>query len=211
MTEMWIDRPREESISAFFDGTCKSAYIIYTGGQDGLEMNPQFANEKMSSACYKIYKYLHEFYFKDLSFVDSDEISYELSTNTNMEKLMLDLWVLSGCINPKTTTEVHHHGERDFFIRELHPETILSYFMGMSWIMQEDEPNREEKLLKFYKFVRDKFHYDISNERLLELIAFYYNEDLFLDLRLRAMDILGITKITRKVLQERKEKKNETD
>lgn len=206
LSEIWIKDPPEEAVSAFFDGTCKSAYILYIGSGDGLEMNPTLANNKMSIACYKIYKYLHEFYFNDLTFVDSDEISYELSVNIKAEESMADIWVLSGVIDPNITTELNHHGERNYFIRKLHPETIISYYMGMSWLVKDDEPDREEKLLKFYKFIRDKFKLDISTERILELRSFYYDEGRMLELRLRALDILGITKLTREIMKARKNK-----
>lgn len=207
MNEIWIKDVPEESVSAFFDGLTKSAYMFYIGSSDGLGLSPNTANDKMTRNSYKIYKHLHEFYFKDISLVDSDEITYELSAHNMLEQLMVQMWTVCRVIDPKITQTVISNGQRDFFMRNISPETIISYFIGMSWLMKHDEPNRNEKLLKFYKFVREKMHISISDERILELMAFFIDEDRMTELRLRAFDILGITQRQREVLRKQNEQK----
>lgn len=208
-TEIWIKEPSEESISIFFDGMCKSAFLFYIGGNEGMHYSYQYGNDKFGVLSEKFFKRLHEEYFKELKHSDSIELSFEFSSHIEMERLMAQFWVLCGVINPKATKNIMTQADRNIFYRKISDETVISYFMGLSWLMKGDAPNREEKLMKFYRFVRDKFKLDVSDERLHEIEAFYYDSERIFEWRLIGMDILGIRQHTRKVLQEKKEKENE--
>jgi len=201
MTEIWIKEPSEESVSAFFDGYTKNAYFIYYGGNEGFDMHWIRAQEEFRRRSDQVFRKLHEIHFKDLTFEDSLEISMELSWHIKTEEYMKKLLLLAGMTKMKQ--EVHSEADRTEFLRPVSGESIISYFMGLSWLVP-DNIDKNKKLEHFYKIIRDDLCPEISNERILELDSFFFDNDKILEYRLMAWDILGIRQHARKVLKARK-------
>lgn len=182
-------KPSQESISAYFDGVTKNAHIIYVAQVGGFSMENMPSQEKYRLLCERFFKDLHTIILTDLKREDSIEISLELTNHQTVERLLAEFWYFQGLIGKDAN--IISQSERDEFLRPISDESVMCYFIGLSWLMKYDTPHREEKLLTFFKYVRDQMKLKIENEMIYDLVEFFESEKM-VEWRIKAIDMMGV-------------------
>lgn len=168
----------EEMVASFFHGFCINAFLAELCEVGGRNHSPTYSNIKMVDNADNFMKRLVEQRFRQMKLEDALEIAFEFTSYRKIVDLVGMLWSMTGII--KSGNMVYHEMVRDFMARQVSDEAILSYFVGMSWIFGKDEPNRNERLEKFFKLVIQQLELKISREQMME-IWFYFMDDLVME------------------------------
>lgn len=182
-----IDPVSEECIACFFHGFIRNGGFFYMSDQGG--MSPMYANELYIKKSARFYKKLSE----DLLHIkqaDIEEISFELDWSVQVEQFTHEFWQLCGCIGENV--ELVRNGIHMVPFRPFTHEMWLSYFIGLSWFMRTDEPNRDDKLMEFFKRVKKFMALDITNERIFELFLYFHCTPRITDFKEVAIEIIGM-------------------
>jgi len=180
--------PSQESIVSFFDGFCKNAYLVEVADKGGRTRHPAIANEVYALNAHRFFKRLNDFWLHELDPADMMEISLEFAFCKKSEAFLTMWWTICGL----SSKQFQSVAPNDAFLRPISDESVISYYIGLSWFLHINTERREERIINFLKTVRDNWPLKLENERIYELWNHYVTDAKIQEWKEIGFDMLNI-------------------
>lgn len=183
-------KPTEESIACYLYGYARNSGICFFDQR--LDMGPDERRMRYARSM-KIYlRKLSDSYLTSLSYLDLDEIGFEIEWSLMLEKWTHKFWHLCDDLREKEFSSV---ASRYFTVRPFSEEMHISYLMGLSWAMKDTQVNRQITIRDFLLKAKGFVAPNIDRERIFELWEFYSSDNRIDEFKLLCFDVFQITAI----------------
>lgn len=184
----------DDAIIMFFDGFSKYAYFIYTATTGGYSMSNEKAVKTWIINSKKFFQYLKTRYDLVYDEYEMMAISEDFGHNKKIEEL-LEYFIRISKTLSDPNAECVTHGDNIDLYWNVSNESILTFFMGFSFILNGNFKNRDDNLMKMYGVVNQYLNLGFTKERIMDIDNFIFNDEKIDEIKHVAFDIFKIKHI----------------